>query len=234
MNVPTPSPSPQPSPSPAPESGPVASFPPPRPAWVPEAFHDGEAGWKADEFGQHYGELAQFKAQADERLKTVPEKPEGYKPELPKDFKIEGLPDGVEIKINDKDPRLAAARTIAKDLGLSQDQFSRLLTLEAQRIAADAIADADELKKLGDKGAERITGVDRFLKSVLPAAKYDALRKSGDMRTAAAVELIEDLQAKIAGSGAMPPKPGEAPPPAQPKSVAERMYPNLPSATKAR
>jgi hypothetical protein len=206
-----------------PASGSGASPPHARPDWVPETFFDSQQGIKLDDFGKHYKELAERDAALQERAKSIPDKPEAYKIELPQDFKIEGLPEGVQIKFNEKDPTLAEARALAKDLGLPQEAFSKLLTLEAKRIAKSAIeqdrALAAEKQKLGDKAVERISGVDSFLKKNLSAAQYSALAEVAT--SAAAIEAMEALIAK-ATAGVVPNTPNNEPPeppPLRPEDV---------------
>jgi hypothetical protein len=206
-----------------PASGLGTSPPPARPDWVPETFFDAQQGIKFDDFGKHYKELAERDAALQERAKSIPDKPEAYKIELPQDFKIEGLPEGVQIKFNEKDPTLAEARALAKEIGLPQADFSKFLTLEAKRIANAAIEEdralAAEKQKLGDKAVERISGVDSYLKRNLSAAQYSAI--AGVAKKADAIEALEVLIAKIT-AGVVPNTPNNEPPeppPLRPEDV---------------
>jgi hypothetical protein len=90
------------------------------------------------------------KAQADLRKVQVPDKPEFYAAELPKEFK---LPDGLEYRFDDSSPILADARAWAHREGLTQFQFSQLLSFHASTQIAEqqlvANAAKVEVGKLG-------------------------------------------------------------------------------------
>jgi len=61
-------------------------------SFIPETFKDDAGGFKVEDFKAHYGDLAAFKAQADEAKAALPETPEGYAWALPEDFAfIEGF-----------------------------------------------------------------------------------------------------------------------------------------------
>lgn len=152
------------------------------------------------------------------RQAAIPEKPEGYELKLPEDFKP---PQGVEIKFDDKDPRIPLARTVAKELGLGQDGFSKLLALDAQiQLHADQALQAvitAESAKLGDKFPARKAAVEAFLTANVGEDGLKALMPQ--VRSAAAFEALEKLIAKAAATGVpgsegsppAPPKPAEVP-----------------------
>lgn len=167
-------------------------------------------------------ELSKFKSEYDTRMAAVPEKPEGYKLELPADFAV---PQGMTVKFDEKDPRVAAARTFAKEHGLGQDAFSKMLAFDAQQKVAEfnaALANIEsEQKKLGEKFPEREKALTAFVASTLTGtteqktAKHKALQMV--LTSADAFEALEDIINKTAGSrvpGAGPqdpPKPPEQP-----------------------
>jgi hypothetical protein len=107
------------------------------------------------------------KAEADSRRLSLPSMPEGYKAELPGDFKV---PEGMKFEFRGDDPLMAQARAFAHEAGLSQDAFSKLLSLHAasQVEAAQTLqhAKAAEIAKLGVNGPARITAVTNWLKAV--------------------------------------------------------------------
>lgn len=194
-----------------------------RPAFLPESFWDKEKGAiKLNEFGVHYQEVAQFHQAETQRRAGIPAKPEDYALELPKDFKV---PDGFkpeQFKVNDKDPRLPMARAIAKELGLDQAGFSKLIALDAnmqaQAITADRAAATAELAKLGEKAPARIGAIETYLKANLVESEYEAIRPA--FSSAAAVVAMEKIIAKATGQ-AVPTGGSPAPiaPPADPNSI---------------
>lgn len=99
------------------------------------------------------------------RLLTLP-KPEQYKVELSKDFKI---PDGLEFAINQTDPQIALLRAWAAENRISQDQFSKLLDMHAgvQLSTAQTYAAAKnaEIAKLGPSGPGRMDAINTWLKA---------------------------------------------------------------------
>lgn len=170
-----------------------------RPDWLPDTFFDPKSGPKVDDIKRAFterDELRAFKAADDSRKLTLPQKPEDFKLELPKDFKA---PEGVEIKFDEKDPLLAQARQTALELGVDQTGFSRLLALHAGALAGTeqqfkAAQDA-ELTKLGAAGPARITAVNTFL----DAKGYGALKPM--MVSAEIVQALEKLMADTRSQG---------------------------------
>lgn len=173
-------------------------------------------------------ELSKFKSEYDTRMAAVPEKPEGYKLELPTDFAV---PTGMQVTFDDKDPRVAAARLFAKEHGLGQDAFSKMLAFDAQQKVADfntALANIEaEQKKLGEKFPEREKALTTFVASTLTgtneqkSAKHAALQRV--LTDAAAFEALEDIINKVGGSRIPGPGPQDPPkPPEQP--LTDRWY----------
>jgi hypothetical protein len=168
-----------------------------RPAYVPENFWDAKAGNVKDDFAKHITDLETFRAAEDVRRNSLPQKPEDYKYELPKDFQA---PQGLEFKFNENDKSLQDARVAAKELGLTQDGFSRLLGLYAanqvsQNQAVKQAHDA-ELGKLGAAADARISSVKTFFKGFLGESDGKVL---GDtLWTAGIVQAFENLITKVA------------------------------------
>lgn len=173
---------------------------PERPSWVSDAHWDAEKGIKP-EFGEHYKQLATFKAAEDSRRLTLPQKPEDYPFELPNDFKP---PQGVEFKLDQNDPLVAEARKFALESGLSKEQFQKMLTLHAgseitrQQMLKTAVD--GEIAKLGAAATARVTAVQNFLTAQLgePMAKHMATM----LVTAQHVEGFEKIMAAFRNQGA--------------------------------
>lgn len=131
------------------------------------------------------------------RRNSLPQKPEDYKLENSKEFKI---PDGIEFKWNGEDKSLQGFRAWAQKAGLTQEQFSQALDLYAGNTIAQtqALKDARaaELGKLGATADARIASVKTFLNGFLGDA--DAAVLTDTLWTAGIVQGFEKLITKIA------------------------------------
>lgn len=186
-----------------PASPPAAAAAAERPAWAPETAWDQSAGrLDMEKLGEHVGALSSFKAEQEAKFASRPETADAYKLELPPDWKA---PDGVEFRLNESDPLLARARTLAHAAGMSQDEFSALVgeyaADQVKAYEAQAAAFSAEMQKLGEKAQARIDGAAQFLKSKLSAAQFEAIQ--GAVQTAAGVEAVEALM-KIASGPSLP------------------------------
>lgn len=191
-----------------------------RPEWLPEAHWDAAAGIKP-EFGAHYTEIANaHKTFTEQQAALAARKPEDIKIEvkLPDTVKV---PEGMNLKIDEKDPRVAAVRDIALKHGLSQEQVNQLVAFDAQQQIAAHAAEQTRLtaekQKLGANGDDRLNAVSSWVKGITTDAA-----EIGEIQvltaTAAGVSLLEKLMAKASGSvpGAVghqpsPPKPADVP-----------------------
>lgn len=214
------------APSAAPAAAPAPVL---RPEWLPEAHWDTAASTIKPEFGQHYSEVATFhKTETERQAALAARKPEDIKFEikLPEAVKV---PDGMDLRINESDPRVPVIREMALKRGWDQDTVNELVALDAQQqIAAHAaeqtrIAAADA--KLGANANERKAAVGNWLKGMkdrneLSGEEYEAVRVyATDAET---VTALEKIMAKASGS--VPGhQPGNPPPPAQ-VPQAERWY----------
>jgi hypothetical protein len=165
-------------------------------------------------FAGFINEHVAFKAAEDSRRLSLPQAPEAYKVELPGDFVA---PDGVKFEFNVNDPLLAQARTMAHQSGMSQENFSKMLSLYAGAQVANAqavtVARNAEIAKLGTTGPARVDAVTTFLKSFLGDAEGSTL--ASRMFTAQDVQIVEKLVAKITTQGGASFKGnGREPPPA--------------------
>jgi hypothetical protein len=203
-----------------------------RPEYLPEQFWDGDAKAVKPEFGAHYSELANFhKTTTEAQAALKARKPEDIKLELklPDDVK---LPDGMEAKIDEKDPRIPMLRQIAVERGLDQDTVNTLVALDAKMKIeahnAEVARIAAEDQKLGANVKQRKDAVQNWAKGLLDKKEisqdeYDEIRMTG--ATAAGVTLLEKLIAKSNGTV---PGVGDPPPPPKPQAVPveQRWYPD--------
>lgn len=200
-----------------------------RPEWLPEAHWDPAASTIKPEFGAHYAEVTAFhKTETEKAAALAARKPEDIKFEvkLPETVKV---PDGMDLKINENDPRVPVLRSLAVQHGLSQDVVNSLVALDAeQQIAMHTaeqarIAAADA--KLGANAKDRKAAVGNWLKGLkdrneLSGEEYEAVKiYATDAET---VTALEKIIAKAAGA-----VPGHVPanPPAPPaKDHATRIW----------
>jgi hypothetical protein len=175
---------------------------PARPEYVPETFWDAKSGKVTDDkaLATHLNEIIARDAAEAIRKQTLPQSPDAYKIELPKDFTP---PQGVEFKFNDGDPLLAQARTMAQKHGISQEGFSELLGLYAgsQIASQQAIANARnaEIAKLGATGPTRIDTLTTFFKAHLGEAEGAQIMSR--VFTASDVQVMEKLVSKMTNQG---------------------------------
>src|SRR6266700_7648161 len=174
---------------------PAASGGPPE--GLPSKYWDAATGTK---WGDYLKDSLPIITAHAAREASLPIAPENYKAELPPDFQG---PKGVEVKIDEKDPRLPLARTIAHELKLGQDGFSKLLAADAQmKVAELRVIDAavrQEQAKLGENFEARKTAVESFLEGRLGKGSVQVLPS---IRTAAQFEMIEKLIAMATATGA--------------------------------
>lgn len=214
---------PVPNSNPAPPPSPGSSMP----EGLPTQFWDSQSNQvNIPEFVKSYGEVSAFKTQHDQRMASLPKRPEDYKIELklPDTVKV---PDGLELKIDDKDPRLGMLREFAVKNQMAPELVNEIVALEAQmQIAAHVQGEAHlqaEMKKLGENGKARVGALEDFLKANVSKEEYAALRPViGD---AAAFSAIEKLIAKAVTQRVPGNLPTDPPKPA-PKSMEDRWYNN--------
>lgn len=214
-------------------SSPLAAPPPAsasgRPEWLPEAHWDSQSNGIKPEFGQHYSELAALKQQHDARAALIPASADDYKLELKLPETVQ-VPEGFEVRIDEKDPRVPKARAVAKELGLDQNQFNRILALDAEIQIAAHTAEMERVKaedaKLGENGATRKEAISNWAKGLLSRNEITPEEHAEILMTgtsAAGVSILEKLMAKaigtVPGAGGLPPAP-----PARPTTVEQRWY----------
>jgi hypothetical protein len=136
------------------------------------------------------------------------------------------LPDGVTVNFDDRDPVsgpvLAEARVLARELGADQRAFSKMLGLQAKlevarERAEQARVDSEQRAIAGYEGRRRV--LNDFLARSLTSTQADALASA--ITTKQQFEALEQLMRGRAASSI----PGDG----GRKSLAERMYPHLPT-----
>jgi hypothetical protein len=171
---------------------------------VSESFWDATTNSVKPEFWNHYSEMVNAHAQ---RTALTTRNPDDIKFEvkLPETVKV---PEGFQVKIDDKDPRVPVIRQLAVKHGLSQDAVNELVALDAQqRIEAHTAEMA------------RIATEDAKDSNVLTSDEYEAVRIYAD--DAASVTALEKIIAKANGSV---PAGGDPAPPKPTESLTERWY----------
>jgi hypothetical protein len=152
----------------------------------------GDVDYSAAELREAVANLAEEKL----RKAHVPEKPSGYKLELPKDVV---LPNGATFKIASlsdpiKGPGLGAAMEWAHKQGFSQSQFSEMLGVYAGAISGEQImignAARAERDAMGVTGPARVEAILQYVKAHYPAALRPV---AATLATKAQVEMFEDI-----------------------------------------
>jgi hypothetical protein len=204
---------------------------PARPEYVPEKFWNAKDGKISDDkaLAAHFNEIVARDAAEAVRRNALPQNADAYKVELPGDFKP---PQGVEFKFNNDDPLLSQARTMAHEMGLKQEDFSKLLGLYAgaqvasqQQITAARNA---EIAKLGTTGPARIDALTTFFSSYLSEAEGRQLMSR--MFTAADVAIAEKLVGKISSQGGASFRANGREPPDAPGKVSNEVFAKMSSA----
>jgi hypothetical protein len=136
--------------------------------------------------------LAQAEAAAPSTESASPE----YALSFPEGFKAPA-----DHKFDENDPRLPTARALARELGMTQAEFSRALALDhrlqVEEMARYEAEHASETKKLGDNAKDRLGALEKAIRAALQGddkvkqSKFNGL--AGFATSAAAVEALEDL-----------------------------------------
>lgn len=134
------------------------------------------------------------------RRGALPQNAEAYQAKTSPSFQV---PQGVEFALDANDPLWPQAKTWAKEVGLSQEQFEKAIDLVAGRDLFNhqqvQTARAREIEKLGPTAASRVDAIETFYKGILgeQAGKLMTSR----MFNAADVAMHEKLISKFATQG---------------------------------
>lgn len=180
---------------PQPQGG---SDPEGRPNWLPEKFWDQDVGIRAQPLAEAYSSLEQKlrdktenlkKDWEQERLANVPEKYEI--PGLPEDLEI---PEGMEVNLKEDDPMVNWFFDSAKQWGLNQDQVAEAVNAYIKMELEAMPNPMEEIKKLGDYGADRVQKVENYLRTTLDEGEFAAV--SGMLANADSIKALEKLMKK--------------------------------------
>ena len=163
-----------------------------------------QAGWSWAEGVAGEGDAPEwFKS---DKYKTVDAQAKAYTELEGKFGSFTGAPEEYTLNISDElkekgveiaedDPILEEAHKMAKDLGMNQEGFDKMLDIFAMSRVAEQEAMqsgvADEMKSLGDNAETRVNNLDLWGKANLPADLYDGFVDMA--QTASAVKAMEQL-----------------------------------------
>jgi hypothetical protein len=149
---------------------------------------------------QELRDLLTAKADAELKKANLPATPADYVPALPENFK---LPTGVDFKVDAADPMLADARAWAHSKGLSQSDFSELISIYAtgkgHEQALLNTATAAEVAKMGANGVQRVTALETWLRGIVGDKLAGPMRQM--MVTADIAKGFETLQQRFVSQG---------------------------------
>lgn len=203
---PSPAPNPDPNPAPPPEPG-ADPAPAPaameRPEGLPDDFWDVEkAQVKFGDLTQRLNDLTAREAEFDSHRAKAPEKPDGYKVELPKEFEV---PEGMDFKPDAENPLTKPVMDWAHKHGLSQAAFSELVAIQARTqiegMQADKeFYDKEDAEKLGEQAAQRRKAAAQWVGAKFTGDKQEAGKFVRDLlHDPLAVLAIEHVMGLTAG-----------------------------------
>lgn len=190
--------------TPVPDASGVAGT---RPEGLADSYWDATANApKFTDITKDLGELTglrEFKTAADTRAAAVPATADDYKLELPEGFKI---PEGLKFAPDAKDPLVVGSRTLAKELGLDQPAYSKMVGFYGQTIlnaqqaeqAASVALEVEQTKALGEKASERREAAKTWMTANL--SKDQATVLESMLTYKVGVEAIEAIVAQVNGA----------------------------------
>jgi hypothetical protein len=165
---------------------------------APQTVKIGDAEYSFDQVN----DALRFKAEQDIRKSGLPAVPEGYKIELPADFKP---PEGIRFEFDQNSAELQNFRKLAHARGLDQQTFSEALGIyAANRIGEQqtlALARNAEMQKLGSAGPNRIAAIEVWLKSQVGAKANIIVAQLKNFPVAGMVEMFEQLARNASNQG---------------------------------
>jgi len=143
-----------------------------RPDFVPEKFWNEESGEvKLEEVMHSYSNAEQLisgKEEAwEERIKAKLDlQAKESMPESPDKYELPELLDGINEEMVEANPMTESFRKFAHENNMSNEQFKNVVNMYLDKMVyPQQKAFAEEEKKLGDNGAERIDAVNNFVSS---------------------------------------------------------------------
>ncbi len=211
--APEPAPAPDPQPAPAPEPAPAPAKTE-RPEGLGDDFWDSENNQvKFPELLDRLNGLTAREAELDSRLAQAPEKPDGYKVELPEGFE---MPEGMEFKPDPDNPLTKPAMEWAHKHGLSQAAFSELVAMQAQAQLRDNQAtkefyETETAERLGERAPQRRKAVETWVGTKLAGNKDVAQFAKQMLADPLAVLMFENVMKMTQGVSTQPRTGNEEP-----------------------
>ena len=162
------------------------------PAWsyAEGVSGDGDAPewFKSDKY-KSVSEQAKAYTELESKFGSFTGAPDEY------DFKVSDELSEKGIDIGDDTPVMEEAKKFAKEAGMSQDGFTKMVELYAMGLLADSEAlnqaKIDEISSLGPKSQERLGNLEKWGKANLSEDQY--LGFEGMIQTAGSVQALERL-----------------------------------------
>lgn len=172
------------------------------------------------------GTMMERQAAEDLRKATMPAAPDAYEAKLPDDFKAPG---GIEYKFDASDPSLIAARNWAHAKGLSQADFSELLSMHASHVVGQEAVLQEraraEIAKAGPNASQRVDAVAKWLDSFMGTADAKPIRAT--LVTDAHLRFYEKIMTKLTSQGTAPFSQAHRDRPKEGGGVSDAEYKNM-------
>jgi hypothetical protein len=171
---------------------------------VPPDHWDDTAGKIRDEakYAEWVNANAAIAAERRSFEATLPQAADGYKIATTPNFKA---PEGLDFKINDKDPLWPQAQALAHKWHLPQQAFSEFIDLvggdrvgSAQAIAA---AKAEQVAQLGPSAQARADSVIQWVNAMMGPKSADMAKVFQQVPLASTIEAFEYLMQQVSSQG---------------------------------
>lgn len=165
-----------------------------RPEWLPEKFVGKDGTVDLSKVFESYSNLESKMSTRNDHLRT--QIMDELRAEIPEEYDTAvELPDGFEFQPDPEDPLYATAVEVAKEAGMNQEQFSKLMQSYVDHMASMMPDHQEELQKLGENGQARIEAAMNWMNANMPKGLGEWFEGVAD--SAEAVEFIEWVQQRV-------------------------------------
>lgn len=173
-------------------------------SWADEVPGSGDApDWFVADKYKSVAEQAKAYPELAKRFGSFTGAPEEYAvPAAEEIAKSVDLPEGLDLNLDPEDPLLKSFSEQAKEMGINQEGYNKLVSLYVKQQADDYAATitnvAEQKKQLGENADQRLGQINQWAKANMDEGLYSKLASS--LTTADAVEAVEYLISKARNS----------------------------------